>query len=550
MDSQCWRRLCTSFGQHSNDLCLAMATFAKKIATIYVDPSHLSTYTACRLILLDKQPGVRPIGIADVCRRIIGKVIMKYAKTELQQAVGPLQLCAGFVSGCEAGFHAMKAIFDKDECEGMIFVDASNAFNQLNREATIINCQSICPALAPVLINTYRLPPSLYVDGECIKSFEGTTQGDPLGLAMYAIGTSPLIKSLCGLAEQVWYADDSSAGSTLTNLKRWWDALSQYGPKYGYFPNSSKTKLLVKPQYVEEAHTIFQGTGIEVCHDGGKYLGGAIGTSSFIESFLQQKVATWLIDLERLIDISRTQPQAAYSAFTHGFMSRWNYLFRIIDVQFLASDVCLNPIEHQLRTNFFTALTGQEPPNNTPQDLIALPVNLGGLNLPNPTLYCSDQFDASQKITAPLVKQVLDQDNSQQQQSIDKVKAAVKAEKTTKLRDRASTIMRQLPSPLQRNVQLAQEKGAPSWLSAILISAHGFSLTKAEFRDAIALRYGWPLQQMPSHCSCGHTMSVDHALSCPVGGYPSFGTMKCETSQPHCFRMFATMSTSNLPFSL
>ena len=106
--------------------------------------------------------------------------IMKYAKTELQQAVGPLQLCAGFVSGCEAGFHAMKAIFDKDECEGMIFVDASNAFNQLNREATIINCQSFCPALAPVLITTYRLPPSLYVDGECIKSFKEPHKESPL----------------------------------------------------------------------------------------------------------------------------------------------------------------------------------------------------------------------------------------------------------------------------------------------------------------------------------------------------------------------------------
>lgn len=170
-------------------------------------------------------------------------------------------------------------------------------------------------------------------------------------------------------------------------------------------------------------------------------------------------MAKWLIDLERLIDISRTQPQAAYSAFTRGLMSRWNYLFRIIDVQSLATDGCLNPIEHQLRTNFFPALTGQEPPNNTTRDLIALPVNLGGLNLPNPTLYdCSDQFDASRKITAPLVKQVLDQDNSQQQQSIDEVKAAVKAEKTTKLRDRASTIVSQLSSPLQRNVQLDRKK--------------------------------------------------------------------------------------------
>jgi len=41
------------------------------------------------------------------------------------------------------------------------------------------------------------------------------------------------------------------------------------------------------------------------------------------------------------------------------------------------------------------------------------------------------------------------------------------------------------------------------------------------FRNALALRYGWPLYRTSSHCACGSTFSVDHALSCPKGGFPS-----------------------------
>ncbi len=31
----------------------------------------------------------------------------------------------------------------------------------------------------------------------------------------------------------------------------------------------------------------------------------------------------------------------------------------------------------------------------------------------------------------------------------------------------------------------------------------------------------WPIENKPSFCSCGHTFSIDHALSCPTGGFPS-----------------------------
>ena len=40
-----------------------------------------------------------------------------------------------------------------------------------------------------------------------------------------------------------------------------------------------------------------------------------------------------------------------------------------------------------------------------------------------------------------------------------------------------------------------------------------------EFRDGLALRYGWHPARLPSTCVCGATFSVEHALSCPTGGF-------------------------------
>ena len=124
--------------------------------------------------------------------------------------------------------------------EAVLLVDASNAFNSLNRQVDI---QRLCPLLATILINTYRTPTELFVDGDAILSQEGTTQGDPLAVPMYALATIPLIKKLHGNYKQVWYADDAAAVGRIVDLRDWWDRISTSGPGFGYFPNASKTWL-------------------------------------------------------------------------------------------------------------------------------------------------------------------------------------------------------------------------------------------------------------------------------------------------------------------
>ena len=50
-----------------------MVLLAKNLATTLVDPNTIEAFVACRMIALNKNPGVRPIGVGEILRRIIGK---------------------------------------------------------------------------------------------------------------------------------------------------------------------------------------------------------------------------------------------------------------------------------------------------------------------------------------------------------------------------------------------------------------------------------------------------------------------------------------------
>ena len=198
-------RLCSSFHSASNDLCHSLARLAQRLCTEYVHPDGLSALVASRLIALDKNPGVRPIGVGEVSRRIIAKAVLSIIRVDIQEVTGSLQLCSGQTSGCEAAVHTLNEAYHQDDAEAVLLVNATNAFNCLNREAALRNIQHLCPPLATILINTYRQPVNLFVDGNTLLSQEGTAQGDPLAMSMYAVGILPLIKQTNKSVKQAWY---------------------------------------------------------------------------------------------------------------------------------------------------------------------------------------------------------------------------------------------------------------------------------------------------------------------------------------------------------
>ncbi len=72
-----------------------MAAVGQRLCTYLVDPRGIESFITCRLIPLDKSPGVRQIGIGEVPCRLIAKSIQSVLNKDIIEASGSLQLCAG-----------------------------------------------------------------------------------------------------------------------------------------------------------------------------------------------------------------------------------------------------------------------------------------------------------------------------------------------------------------------------------------------------------------------------------------------------------------------
>ena len=78
-----------------------------------------------------------------------------------------------------------------------------------------------------------------------------------------------------------------------------------------------------------------------------------------------------------------------------------------------------------------------------------------------------------------------------------------------------------MANSLRKCVDIAQEKGASSWFSALPVQKHGYALHKWAFIDAVCLHYGWRPGNLPANCVCGKPFTIEHSLSCSFGGFPT-----------------------------
>ena len=81
-------------------------------------------------------PGVRPVGVGEMWRRIFAKIVLKVTGPEATTVCQDGQLFAVLKAEIDGAFHGVQDIRDKNltmEDWGLLIVDANNAFNEINR---------------------------------------------------------------------------------------------------------------------------------------------------------------------------------------------------------------------------------------------------------------------------------------------------------------------------------------------------------------------------------------------------------------------------------
>ena len=139
-------------------------------------------------------------------------------------------------------------------------------------------------------------------------------------------------------------ADDATAVGQLLPLS----------PLYGYYPNATKTYLIVKSQFFDSAKQL---TNVQVTCHGQRRLGAIIGTQLYTEECVSKKVKKWSDEILTFTSIADNHPQSASCAFVHGVVPKWNYVMRAIK----SVGSLFHPLEKVIHQHFIPAPIGQDP---------------------------------------------------------------------------------------------------------------------------------------------------------------------------------------------
>ena len=115
-------------------------------------------------------------------------------------------------------------------------------------------------------------------------------------MAIYGIGVTPLINILIHILTNEYsanfnvmvYADDFSAAGDLQNLRSRWSVLTKICPKFGYYPEPTKTWSAVnKSCDSEKVESAFFRTKLKTTTEVRRQLGGSVGTRKFKDVYIK-----------------------------------------------------------------------------------------------------------------------------------------------------------------------------------------------------------------------------------------------------------------------
>ena len=514
IDAKAYRRIINNktFKTEGNKIVNALAEATNKIAYKYAEEETTMPLRALRMIAIKKPDGsLRPIGIGEIPRRIITKVIAWEIKNDVKEATGSIQ-CQGLTGACEAAIEAMNEMYA--EGKSILVLDAEGAFNNLNRGRMLKNVHRQLPEAYQAIRNLYENPTPAYHGEHKLQIEEGTIQGCALSTAIYDIGISPLVKEMQeeGI-QQIWMVDDLGVAGNAETLKNWFKTLRKRGPTYGYKPKKGKCYLISKDQ---NAANIFQKEikeGLLTQADGTRYLGGPIGAEDFKLNFFKMKAKKLTNKIEKVIKLGKTSPHSAYHLYTRLIKHELTYLQRIGIKEEQTED-----ISSSLR-RLVEQIIGENIRTEKGLEEISNPLRYGGLDINITRLKAEtrEKRKRCKEVTRDLKEKLIAQDPA--------LPPRTSSEDYNKQREKDTrTLIRQQIEGTQdvkerRRREELNLKCTGNWLTAPPIKARGHYLSKKAFEDAIRIRMGLEPKEIPRICACGQRNNLTHTQNCHRGGY-------------------------------
>ena len=133
-------------------------------------------------------------------------------------------------------------------------------------------------------------------------------------------------------------------GGAFTDVQAHFQYLQAWGPARGYYPEPTKSILVVTPGNVDRSEEHFRGLGIRVV-TGHQYLGGFLGDVLAEKEWLGKKVEGWTESIATLAGVSLKPPQSAYAGLKKSLQQEWAFVQRVTP----GVGAAFGPVEEALR---------------------------------------------------------------------------------------------------------------------------------------------------------------------------------------------------------
>ena len=296
---------------------------------------------------------------------------------DLRDALAPLQVGVAVPSACELIVHTVREWYAQARPGEL---DFRNAFNSLDREVMLQEVAARLPALHPWASWCYNLPSCLFATDGVLQSSQGVQQGDPIGPALFALGTQSLWEEVRGdVAWESAYLDDGNMINNEAGLTAALEKLSPPVAARGVVLNPQKCAIW------GDVRTLTSGI-LKQCrqvplNEGIVVLGSYVGPSDFVE--FDQKLTKGLSSyLEKLSQLDC--PQAALILLQKCLGAcRVVYAARTIPPALMGS--VLEQVTCFARSALQMILECQEPLTDQQWLQACLPLSNGGLGITHPS---------------------------------------------------------------------------------------------------------------------------------------------------------------------